>query len=325
MKRLILLVVTSIILPVMVSGIAVALNHVETVVVFDPNAGQLPEGVTVDKTGNVFISLTPLGELVKVKTGSDSAQPFGSVHGLMPDDMGLIGLAVDAPGNVYGTVVSTNPDTHGVWKFDRKTGAEERVVGTEAVVFPNSIAFDKRGTMYISDTIMGAVWRVPRNGTAETWIQDTLLEGDGSFGFPFPIGANGIAVRHNTVYIGVSEKASIVTVPILPDGSAGIVTLWAQLPASNLVDGIALDVHGNVYVAAPTINSILRVNVDGSIDTLATVADNLDAPTSIAFGTGKGNRHSLYAVNFSAAIAPPGGAGPSLVRIQVGVPGQPVP
>jgi sugar lactone lactonase YvrE len=116
-----------------------------------------------------------------------------------------------------------------------------------------------------------------------------------------------------------------VTVPILSDGSAGSATLWAQLPVGNLVDGIALDVHGNVYVAAPTINSIVRVNVDGSIDTLATAADNLDAPTSIAFGTGKGNRQSVYVVNFSVAIAPPGGAGPSLVRIQVGVPGQPVP
>ena len=310
---------------VVLLSVATALNHAETVVQFDPNLGELPEGVAVDKNGNVFVSLSPLGQLVKVQPGSSTAQPFGSVQGLGPGDIGLIGLATDAPGNVYGGVFSANPDAHGVWKFDRKTGVEERVAGTEDILFPNSIAFDKRGTMYITDSIMGAVWRVLRQGSAELWIQDPLLEGDGSAGFPFPIGANGIAVGHNTVYVGVTELTSIVTVPILPDGSAGSASLWAQLPPNNFVDGIALDVHGNVYIAAPANNEVQRVNVDGTLETLATASDGLDGPTSVAFGTSKGDRQSVYAVNFSIALGTPLGAGPGLVKIDVGVPGQPVP
>ena len=92
------------------------------------------------------------------------------------------------------------------------------------------------------------------------------------------------------------------------------------------VDGIALDVHGNVYFANPVPSAIIKVSADGS--TYETVADDttfLDGPTSMAFGTGRGDRQSLYAANFSVALGTPLGAGPSVVKVDVGVPGQPVP
>ena len=43
-----------------VPGAAQASRHVSTIVEFDPAAGELAEGVAVDKTGNVFVSLAPL-------------------------------------------------------------------------------------------------------------------------------------------------------------------------------------------------------------------------------------------------------------------------
>jgi len=300
-------------------------GHIETVVEFDVAAGELPEGVAVDKRGNVFASLSPLGQLVKIPAGTTDAVPFGLVSGLGPDDIGLIGLAVDAPGNVYGAVFAPTGTATGVWKFDRNTGAEELVPGTDDMVFPNSVAFDKQGTMYITDTFEGAVWRVERGGTAELWVQDPLLEGNGNAGFPFPIGANGIAVRHNTVYVGVTEQSSIVTIPIQPDGSPGTPEVLATIPGA-AVDGIALDVHGNVYFANPVPSAIIKVSADGSLtETVADDLNFLDGPTSVAFGTGRGDKQSLYAVNFSVALGTPLGAGPSVVKVDVGVPGQPVP
>lgn len=300
-------------------------GHIETVVEFDAGAGELSEGVAVDKRGNVFASLSPLGQLVKIPAGTNDVVPFGSISGLGDGDIGLLGLAVDAPGNVFGAVFASSGTATGVWRFDRKTGAEELVPGTDAMVFPNSVAFDKRGTMYITDTIGGAVWRVPRGGTAEEWVQSSLLEGNGSFGFGFPIGANGIAVRQNTVYVGVTEQGSIVTIPIQPDGSAGAAGVFATIPGA-AVDGLALDVHGNVYFANPVPSAIIMVSADGS--TFETVADDtnfLDGPASVAFGTGRGDQQSLYAANFSVALGTPLGAGPSVVKVDVGVPGQPVP
>lgn len=315
----------AVITAIAVFSAAAASGHAESVITFNPVAGELPEGVAVDKTGNVFLSLSPLGQLAKVEPGSNSATLFGSVPGLVAGDFGLLGLAVDAPGNVYGAVQSGNPAAQGVWKFDRKSGAESRVSGTENILLPNSVTFDKRGDMYVTDTILGAIWKVPKKGSASVWIQDSSLEGTGDFGFGFPIGANGIAVRQNVVYASVTETSSIVTVPIMPDGSAGGATLWAQLPDTEFPDGIALSAHGDMYVAMPFSNSVIRVDSDGSVSTVADVSDGLDAPSSVAFGTSHGDRRSLYTVNFSVALAPPGGAGPALVRIDVGELGMPLP
>ena len=236
----------------------------------------------------------------------------------MPDDLGLLGLAADDSGNVYGAVVSTNPKANGLWIFDGMTGEGDHVAGTEEILFPNAIGFDDAGNVYVTDSIMGAVWRVTEDGSPEVWIQDPLLEGDESIGFGIPLGANGIDISEDTVYVGVLELASIVTVPILEDGSAGEATVWAELPEGNHVDGIALDADGNVIVAAPTINAVLLVHADGTVDTLASGGeDGLDAPASVVFSVDDEGHQAIYAVNFSVAVAPPGGVGPALVKIDL--------
>ena len=73
-----------------------------------------------------------------------------------------------------------------------------RLPGTEAIVFPNGVTLDQRGNIYVTDMILGAVWRVPAGGgPAEPWFQSPLLLGSGIFEFGFPLGANGIAFRQN--------------------------------------------------------------------------------------------------------------------------------
>ena len=85
------------------------------------------------------------------------------------------------------------------------------------------------------------------------------------------------------------------------------------------MDGIAFDVHGNVWAAVIAQSTIVRVSPTGEVTTIATDADGLDWASSIAFG----KNGDLWAVNF--AIGPPGGAGPALLRLDVGTKGQPVP
>ncbi len=307
----------------LVSGLAVipvfGSEHVHTLIPFNIEAGELTEGVALDADGNIFVSLSPLGEIVKVEAGTDSAEPFGAVEGLVEDDIGLLGLAVSESGDVFGAVVSTNAEANGLWRFDGMTGAGEQVAGTEAILLPNAIAFDEAGNVYVTDSVMGAVWRITEDGAVDVWVQDLLLEGNESIGFGIPIGANGIDIHDDTVYVGVLETSSIVTIPIMEDGSAGEATVWAELPEGNHVDGIALDADGNVIVAAPTINAVLLVHADGMVETLATGGeDGLDAPASVVFSVDDDGHQSIYAVNFSVAVAPPGGVGPALLRIDLG-------
>ena len=66
-----------------------------------------------------------------------------------------------------------------------------------------------------------------------------------------------------------------------------------------MLDGLALDVHGNVYIAVPSRSAIVRINADDrSQETVAAYPDvPLDAPLSLAFGTGKGDRESIFVTN----------------------------
>ena len=297
-NALFLLLLFAFVLPVLGAG------HVEVIVAFDIEAGELTEGVTVDADGNVFVSLTPLAQVVKVAAGGDTAEPFGAVTGLAEGDLGMLGVAAAPSGDIYGAVVSTSPDANGVWKFDAETGAEERVPGSESIAFPNAISFGENGDVYMTDSVGGSVWIAENGGSAEVWIQDPLLEGNMSLGFGIPLGANGIDVRDGVVYVGVIETASIVTIPIMDDGSAGEAALWAKLPSGNHVDGIILDAEGNVIVAAPTSNLVLRVHTDGTMDALATVSDGLDAPASVAYYEDADGNASIYTVNFSIVVNP---------------------
>jgi sugar lactone lactonase YvrE len=296
---------------------ALAAGHSETVVAFDPETFQFSEGVAVDADGNVYASLSPHGQLVRVAPGADLAETVGSVDGIGEGDNGLLGLAVGPDGAVYGALMSQNPDANGVWRFDPATGSAERVAGTEAIFFPNEPSFGDDGTMYVTDTIAGAVWRVPEGGSAESWIQDPLLEGTGEFGFGFPLGANGIEVVGDTAYVGVSETAQVVAIPINDDGTAGTPTTFVQHDSP--VDGVAVDAAGNVYTAHPFVNEVRRVNADGDIEVVANVDDSLDAPTSVAIGPGA-EGETAYIANFTGV--PLGldevGAGPSVVSVPTG-------
>jgi sugar lactone lactonase YvrE len=294
-----------------------------TVVAFDFDAREFIEGVAVDADGNVFASVTPQGRLVRIAPGSSEAEDFGKIEGLRQDDFGLLGLTVDADGNVYGAVVSENSDANGVWRFDAESGDPERLPGTEKISFPNAVIVDG-DTIYITDTTgsdgKGAVWRVPEDGDAEVWAQDAQLAGDGSAGFGFPLGPNGIDVYNDTVYVGLTEPAKIAAIPIADDGSAGEVTIFADLTKSApnakpaAVDGIDIDDDGNVYVAAPIIHTVLKVSSDGEdVSTVADAEDNLDGPASVAIG-----EDAVYVANFSGALGESSNKkGPSIVRVPI--------
>ena len=314
-KRLLLVIAAAVLLvPAVVAGAAV---DATVVVDYDAVAGELPEGLTVDKRGDVFVSLSPLGQVRKIsRDGSETtlAQvvPPGSGNG-------VVGLAVDAPGNVYVAAATLDPTTSGVYKIARD-GSFARLPGTGAIVFPNGVTLDKEGNVYVTDTILGAVWRVPgAGGPAELWYQSALLAGSGVFGFGFPLGANGIAFRQNAIVVGNTEGARLVRIEIGPDGNAGAATVLAEGLALLGVDGIAFDVHGNVWAAVIAQSKIVSVSPSGAVTTVLTAADGLDWASSIAFG----KSGEVWVVNF--AIGPPGGPGPALLRFDLGVKGQPVP
>jgi sugar lactone lactonase YvrE len=287
---------------------------------FDRTLGELPESIAIDRQGAIYVSLAPRGEIRRIaRNGAQTTVAQISTPGA---GFGPLGLALDRTGQLFAAVATFDPASSGVYRVG-DDGTSTRIAGSQAVALPNALAFDQAGTMFVSDSAAGAIYEIRRGGSARPWIADPLLQGDGSFGFGVPFGANGLAYRDGSLYVAVTERGRIMRIPIRKDGSAGTPQVVAESPLLVGADGIAFDVHGNLYVLANAQNSLVRLAPDGGLQTLAGAADGLDFPAGIAFGRGALDHKSVFIVNF--AIGAPGGFGPAIIDLDVGVPGQPLP
>ena len=334
------LAVTGLVMVTVVSTPAIAGEGVEIVAGFDTAAQELPEGITIDKIGNIYVTMGfPFwwapgdGQIRKISPdGTETELAF------FEDGQGPSGIVVNARGDIYFNRPNPfDPATNGVYQLHNDGGAE-RLWGSENIVGgANGIAFDKHNNLFVSDSGLGAIWMIPADGTgpAFIWSDDESL-----FGCPFPddVGANGVAIWKSSVYVANTGKGLLVRIPILDDGSAGTAEVVAGDAGSCIpdvlygLDGIALDMHGTVYALSVLQNSLIRIDPgDGSYEVLLTVEDGLYNPASIAFGTGKGDRRSVFIANYALFPDIPewGGAGlslgPAVLKFDVGVPGLPLP
>ena len=304
---------------------------VELVRAFDESPAHLPEGVAVDKPGNILVSLGPpffvgggYGEVRKIA-------PDGTETTLVefPNGPAPAGLAVDAAGNVFFAVPDPGGPDVGVYRVI--DGGSERLAGTEGMLVPNGLAFDKQSHLYASDSIQGAIWRMPPDGSApaEVWLSHDLIAGCADD----PLGANGIAFWKGDLFVANTAKGLLARVPVGNDGAAGtpeiVVGDTDCDPTDELygMDGIAFDVHGQVYALLVLQHKLVRIDpAQAATNLVLDAGEGLWNGASLAFGTGKGDRQSLFIANY--AVLPPEPAnslGPAILELDVGDPGLPLP
>jgi sugar lactone lactonase YvrE len=267
----------------------------ETVVSFDPSRGEFPEGVVFDRRGDMYVSLAPLGE-IRRRAADGSWSTFASID---PGAGGLavLGLAAGARGTIYAAAPTDAPEWHGIVAVSRD-GVMRRLPGTERIAFPNALVFDRRGDLYVTDSIRGAVWRVSRDGDVELWIEHEALAGTAVLN-PFPLGANGIASSRDRLYVANTEKMQVVEIPISRSGAAGTPSIVHAFDGpTDFLDGVAVDVLGNLYVLLPATSELVRID-GGGATTLAGAGDGLSMPASLTFGARGDGRRTLYVTNFS--------------------------
>ena len=233
---------------------------------FGPNLAavcHMPEGIAVDPTGNVYTSsfaFAPVanicvenrdGRLVDVIPVPAGHAGVASLLGeLFEPSQGLyvVDFANGSPGN--GRLLRVNVKTHAV-----------SVVAT-GFQAPNGIAQDRHRNLFISDSFQGAIYKVAPDGSSnQIWIQDPRLMPQPGGGGP-PFGANGVAFDRNQqfLYVASTSDGKIYRIPVLKDGSAGPMELFASgavidatqgtTEALHGADGIIFDVKGNLYVCA---------------------------------------------------------------------------
>jgi sugar lactone lactonase YvrE len=312
-----------------------------------------PSGVAVDKPGNVYVSMreTHSGQLRGMiwRYAPDGTQSFVADVGAAT----IYGLYAAPNGDVYAAMAVPGTD-NGVYRVDRD-GHIELLPGSKAIVFPNGFAFDDRGNLYVTESFslaatggygQGGIWRIPPRGAAELWLRDPLLTGLGLLGAPpAPVGANGVAFNRGALYVTNTDKHLVLRIPIEKNGGAGPIEIWKVLgdvPESPLAgskfpimpDGLALDVHGNLYMTILTRNAVIRLMADDRRQETVAVLGSLgqapsalfDTPASLAFGTGAGEQQNLFVTNLGWMVRFIAGQwpGPSLLKVHAGMPGRPL-
>jgi len=298
-------------------AIAYCWGQLLTIIEFDAPLGERPEGVAVDTSGNVYVSVATTGDILKIDDD-------GQVSTYANIDAGpgfVLGMATEGTGTIYVAVASFAPGSHGVYKVG--PGGQVEIIADfdAATTLPDDVVISDDGDLYVTEAIQGAIHRIDTSTyDAEVWFQDELLVGgDPDSVLSFPVGANGLALDDDSLLVSNTEKGRLVRIPIDCFGNPADPLVLAEDPLLHGADGIALDKHGDVYVTVNVENLLVKVDGDdGQIDILADENDGLDFPAGVAFGRNK-DRRKLYITNFAYYSGDTGN--PALLRMHVGIPG----
>lgn len=301
--------------------------NLSRVVAFDPALGQLPESIAQDLAGNLYVSIA--STVVKVT-------PAGVVSTL---------VALPVPEGTFATGVKLGPDGYlyvgsaafdatlaasFVWRVSLTTGDAEVVAALDPAGFPNDLAFDDDGNIFVTDPFLALVWRIDVSGEAAVWLSDPAFAGNPAapaLGAPF--GVDGIAFdrgdRH--LYFGNLDFGTILRARVGRDGSPGALQLVAEDERLIGADGIAFDRAGKLFVAVNAQDRIATVDRRGRVEVVAE-GGLLDGPSAFAFGVPRRDRQTLFITNFAISRAMglvPGTPRPGILALEVRRPGLPVP
>src|SRR6266849_3684134 len=117
---------------------------------------------------------------------------------------------------------SLNPAATGgrLLKIDVNSHAVTTVA--DGFSFPNDVARDEDGNLYVPDSARGVIYRVNPGGIVSVWSNDPLLA-QHCF-----IGVNDLAFDpgHNFLYTDNSDNQQLLRIPLRKDGSAGAAQIF---------------------------------------------------------------------------------------------------
>jgi sugar lactone lactonase YvrE len=282
----------------------------------------IPESVTTDDVGNLYVSV---GNTVQVRAPGGS---FG-VFATLPLPIAALGVKVGPDGCVYNASTSLSPDPGAfVWRLCG-AGSVEAFSELDQSGAPNDLAFDDDGSLFVTDPLLGQIWKIDEDGNSVVFLQHSLLAGnpaDPALIFR-QIGVNGIAFdkHHRFLYVSNTDQASVLRIDMSKPTPSPVV--FAQDARLRGADGIAFDNAGNLLVAVNSQDTFVSIDKRGRISTVAS-GGLLDAPSSVVFGATHRDKHTLYLMSsaFSRTLGlQPGSPRPALLTLRADTPGLPLP
>jgi DNA-binding beta-propeller fold protein YncE len=186
------------------------------------------------------------------------------------------GITRATDGTIFFAYAAGDSRLTGLWAL-RPGKPPRRIAALPVESFPNGIALNEAtGEIYVADSVLGTVWKVPRRGgAAQAWSGNAALA-------PVPfIGANGLKVHRGAVWVSNTDAGTLLRIPIARDGSAGPVRVRAT--GLTGIDDFAFTGRGDKVLAALfTPNRVVLVDGYGPGRTVLDATDGTQNPTAIA-------------------------------------------
>jgi sugar lactone lactonase YvrE len=236
------------------------------------------------------IDLTSLGLSAKAITSVTFTMPGGAGTSA-ETDTGIFALSGTPTVAATPSSASSEAYTFTTLAGTAKTGSTDGVGTSAQFNFPDGVAVDSAGNIYVADTGNDTLRKVTPSG-----IVTTLAGVAGTFGYVNGIGSmarfeqlSSVAVDNKgNVYVADYSSCAIrkVTpagvVTTLAGGNQGSQDGTGSAAQFNAPQGVAVDSAGNVFVADRDNNTIRKVTSAGVVTTLAGLA----GITGSADGTG---------------------------------------
>jgi DNA-binding beta-propeller fold protein YncE len=252
-----------------------------------PDGVRFPEGITANPaTGDVFVATFDFGPNANklfrfASNGQLSAiRDFGGAP--------LRGLDVDAArGKVYILNLGASKLQRIAANFDASTLIEDVAsfpsigapasrsvsnpdASTDTIMFgsnsfpgPNAMTFSRSGSLYVSDSFQGAIYRIDNVATCTKPCAVTLVAHDpllATAGFP-PFGANGVALNADESALFIANTGDNRVLKM--DLATKTISVFSE--SIHGADGMVFDGSGRLWVAANQADQVVALNESGRI------------------------------------------------------------